>query len=40
MEDYKNIMIFGEMDGEGLSSVTAQLMRIGKRLSEEGSQEL
>ena len=40
MEDYKNIMIFGEMDGEGLSSITTQLMRIGKQLSEEGGQEL
>jgi electron transfer flavoprotein alpha subunit len=40
MEDYKNIMIFGEMDGEGLSSTTAQLMGIGKRLSKEGGQEL
>ena len=40
MEDYKNIMIFGEMDGERLSSITTQLMRIGKQLSEELSQEL
>jgi len=40
MEDHKNIMIFGEMDGERLSSMTAQLMRIGKKLSEEGNKEL
>lgn len=40
MEDYKNIMIFGEMDGEGLSSMTRQLMGIGKRLAEEGGQDL
>ncbi len=40
MADYKNILIFGEMDRERLSSITAQLMRIGKRLSEEMNQEL
>jgi electron transfer flavoprotein alpha subunit len=35
MTEYKNVLIFGEMDGEGLSSVTAQLMRIGKTLSRD-----
>ena len=33
MTEYKNVLVFGEMDGENLSSVTAQVMRIGKILS-------
>lgn len=33
MKENKNTLVFGEMDGEKLSSMTAQLMRIGKRLS-------
>lgn len=40
MTDYKNVLILGEMDGEHLSSMTAQLMRIGKNLSEQMNQEL
>ena len=40
MEGYENILIFGEMDGERLSAMTTQLMRIGKELSTELKQEL
>jgi electron transfer flavoprotein alpha subunit len=40
MAEYKNILIFGEMDGERLSSMTIQLIRFGKRLSTELNQEL
>ena len=40
MTEYKNVLIFGEMDGESLSSVTAQVMRIGKALSGDIDEEL
>jgi electron transfer flavoprotein alpha subunit len=40
MEGYKNILIVGELDGDGLSSMTAQLLWIGKRLSQELGKEL
>jgi electron transfer flavoprotein alpha subunit len=40
MTEYKNILVFGEMDGENLSSVTAQVMRIGKTLSSDLEEEL
>jgi electron transfer flavoprotein alpha subunit len=40
MTEYKNVMIFGEMDGEHVSLVTAQLIRIGKALSGELNEEL
>ena len=40
MAEYKNVLIFGEMNGDHLSSVTAQVMRIGKSLSEELNEEL
>ena len=40
MEGYRNILIFGEQDGDHLSSVTAQLMRIGKKLSGDLKEEL
>jgi len=40
MTEYKNVLIFGEMEEEHLSSVTAQLMRIGKALSGELNEEL
>jgi electron transfer flavoprotein alpha subunit len=40
MEGNQNILIFGEMDGDKLSSITTQIMRIGKSLSGELNQEL
>jgi electron transfer flavoprotein alpha subunit len=40
MTDYKNVLVFGEIDGDRLSPLTTQLMRIGKRLSEELNEEL
>jgi electron transfer flavoprotein alpha subunit len=40
MEGYENILIFGEMDGEHVSALTAQLMRIGKKLAVDLQQEL
>ena len=40
MAEYKNILIFGETDGERLSSMTIQLIRFGKTLSTELNQEL
>jgi electron transfer flavoprotein alpha subunit len=40
MTEYKNVLVFGEMDGENLSSVTAQVMRIGKTLSVDLNEEL
>ena len=40
MEKNKNILIFGEMEGDRLSPVTAQLMRIGKELSGALKQEM
>ena len=40
MELDKRILIFGELDGDQPSLMTAQLMRIGKRLSEDLGQEL
>ena len=40
MREYKNVLVFGEMDGENLSSVTAQVMRIGKALSGDLNEEL
>lgn len=40
MKENKNILVFGETDGDGLSSMTAQLMRIGKRLSEDMKEAL
>lgn len=40
MTEYENVLVFGEMDGENLSSVTAQLMRIGKTLSSDLNEEL
>ena len=40
MTEYKNVLIFGERDGEHLSSVTAQVMRIGKALSGDLNEEL
>ena len=40
MTEYKNVLVFGEMDGEKLSSVTAQVMRIGKTLSSDLNEEL
>ena len=40
MAEYKNILIFGEMDGERLSSMTKQLIGFGKNLSAELNQEL
>ena len=40
MEDYKDILVFGEIDGDRISSITRQLMRIGKLLSGQWEQEL
>jgi electron transfer flavoprotein alpha subunit len=40
MEGYENVLIFGEMDGEHVSAMTAQIMRIGKKLAEDLKQEL
>ena len=40
MAEYRNILIFGEMDGERLSSMTKQLIGFGKNLSAELNQEL
>lgn len=40
MGDNRNTLIFGELDGDKLSSMTAQLMRIGKGLSGEMGEEL
>ena len=40
MTEYKNVLVFGEMDGGNLSSVTAQVMRIGKTLSSDLNEEL
>ena len=34
MTEYKNVLVFGEMDGENLSSVTAQVMRMGRPFPE------
>lgn len=40
MEGHENILIFGEMDGDRVSALTAQLMRIGKKFAEDLQQEL
>jgi electron transfer flavoprotein alpha subunit len=40
MEGYENILIFGEMDGEEISVLTTQVMRIGKKLAKDLKQEL
>jgi electron transfer flavoprotein alpha subunit len=40
MERDKGILILGELDGEQLSLMTTQLMRIGKKISEDLGQEL
>ena len=40
MEFEKRILVFGELDGDKASSMTAQLMRIGKKLSENLGDEL
>ena len=40
MSEYKNILVFGEMDEERLSSMTIQLISFGKSLSAELNQEL
>ena len=33
--EYENILVFGEVEDEELSPMTAQLMGIGKRLAEQ-----
>jgi electron transfer flavoprotein alpha subunit len=40
MADYKNILIFGEFDGDRVAPITTQLIRIGKSLSEDMNEEL
>ena len=40
MEGYRDILIFGEKDGDRLSPMTTQLMRIGKALSGDLKEEL
>jgi len=40
MEDYKNVLVFGEMEGESLAPITAQLLGIGKKLADDLRQEL
>lgn len=40
MTDYKNILIFGEIDGDQVTPITTQLIRIGKTLSEDLNEEL
>jgi electron transfer flavoprotein alpha subunit len=40
MAEYKNILVFGEIQGEKLSRITAQLLGIGKKLADDLQQEL
>jgi electron transfer flavoprotein alpha subunit len=40
METYENVLIVGEMEGERLSGLTVQLLRIGKELSHALKREL
>jgi electron transfer flavoprotein alpha subunit len=40
MEGYQNILIFGEMEGNRLSTLTTQIMRIGKEVSKGLKQEM
>ena len=40
MDDYKNILIFGEMGEKHLSPMTTQLIGIGKKLSQDLDEEL
>ena len=40
MEGYHNVLVFGEMEGDRLSTLTTQLMRIGKELSNGLKQEM
>jgi len=40
VEDYKNILVVGELDDNGVSITTAQAMRIGRTLAEETGQQM
>ena len=40
MTDYRNVLIYGEIDGDQLSSLTTQIIRIGKALAENLHEEL
>jgi electron transfer flavoprotein alpha subunit len=40
MEDYKNILVVGELDDNGVTATTAQVMRVGKTLAAETEQQL
>jgi electron transfer flavoprotein alpha subunit len=40
MTDYKNVLIYGEIDGDQLSPLTTQIIRIGKTLAESLNEEL
>jgi electron transfer flavoprotein alpha subunit len=40
MEDYKNILVVGELDDNGVAVTTAQVMRVAKTLAEETEQQM
>ncbi|MEJ2641278.1 MAG: electron transfer flavoprotein subunit alpha/FixB family protein [Desulfosarcinaceae bacterium] len=40
MEDYKNILVVGELDDSGVTATTAQVMRVGRTLAEESEQQI
>lgn len=40
MGEFRNVLVFGETDGERLSPMTSQLLNIGKRLADELQQAL
>lgn len=40
MEGYKNILVVGEIDDNGVTSTTAQVMRVGRSLADESEQQM
>lgn len=40
MENYKNILVVGELDDNGVTTTTAQVMRVGKTLAENVEQQM
>jgi electron transfer flavoprotein alpha subunit len=40
MKDYKNILVVGELDDNGVTATTAQVMRVGRTLAEASEQEM
>jgi electron transfer flavoprotein alpha subunit len=40
MEEYKNILVVGELDDNGVTVTTTQVMRVGKTLAEKSQQQM